>query len=445
MVFSSACNIFLYSNLQITEGVTSVALGEIHRLDNLNLSNCESLENDSITLYTKDIYKELRLRGYEYSGDFKSLTEARMDAKAGKITWLNDYAPFMDCMLQLTILSKDTRSLYLPVSIESIRISPGLHLEAVKNSQVTKAGTTTVHIEVTYDKNLELIKAGGVEIQGLHAKAVNRKREKVSPVLETYKFIPYFSNDYFTLEDASRCIVQLGLENMFTTNVKIYELQDGINESIVEKFVQSLCDLPLIVYETTSHLLTESPKSPQKVNSFVICSYMIAQPKIMLHALKFVKDDGLIVSREATTINPEELHIPKEVSLVCSLKTLNETFLVFKPVVTATKKAVKSVKVSLIDTNYNWLNEVQKWLKKDHPVMLYAQNEPLNGLIGLVNCIRKEMTGDQVRCVFIDDDAAPVFNLDNPFYLKQVKLAINVYKKVSDFLWNKGSIPYQPF
>lgn len=417
--------------IQITEGVTSVACGEIHKLDNHNLSDFESPKNDSITLYSKDIYKELRLRGYDYSGDFKSLTEARMDAKAGKITWLNDYAPFMDCMLQLTILSKDTRSLYLPVSIDSIKIAPELHQEVIRNSQATKGDMTNIAIEVTYDKSLELIKAGGVEIHGLHARAVNRKRDKVSPVLETYKFIPYFSNDYFTLEDASRCIVQLGLENMVTTNVKVYELQDGINESIVETFVQSLCDLPLIVYETTSTLLTESPKSPQKVNSFVICSYMIAQPKIMLHALKFVKDDGFIVSREATTINPEELHIPKEISLVCSFKTLNETFLVFKPVIPVTKKAVKMVKVSLIDTNYNWLEEAQKLLKKEHPVMLYAQNEPLNGLIGLVNCIRKELTGDQVRCVFIDDDGAPMFNLENSFYAKNVKLAVNVYKKVS--------------
>lgn len=353
-----------------------------------------------------------------------------MDAKAGKISWFNDYAPFMDSMLQLTILSKDTRSLYLPTSIDSIKIAPEIHQEAIRTSEVTKGDTTSVDIEVTYDKNLELIKAGGVEIQGLHARAVNRKRDKVSSVLETYKFIPYFSNDYFTLEDASRCIVQLGLENMFTTNVKVYELQDGINESIVEKFVQSLCDLPLIVYETSSTLLTESPKSPQKTNSFVICSYMIAQPKIMLHALKFVKDDGFIVSREATTINAEELHIPKEVALVCSLKTLNETLLVFKPVLPITRKAVKTVKVSLIDTNYHWLNEAQRWLKKDHPLMLYAQNEPLNGLIGLVNCIRKELAGDQVRCVFVDDDGAPLFNLENQFYAKNVKLAINVYKKV---------------
>uniref|UniRef100_A0A336LXI7 CSON005087 protein n=1 Tax=Culicoides sonorensis TaxID=179676 RepID=A0A336LXI7_CULSO len=417
---------------EITEGITSVVSGEIYNLETLNLSKFEKIENNSITLYTKDIYKELRLRGYEYSGDFKSLTEARMDAKAGKIRWLNDYAPFIDCMLQLTVLSKDTRSLYLPVSFDSIKISPSIHAEIIQKSESIKNEVKVTEIEVTYNKNLKLIKAGGVEIQGLHARAVNRKRDKLKPVLETYKFIPYFSNDYFTLEDASRCIIQLGLENSYTTNVKIYELQDGINESLIEKFVESLCDLPLIIYETTSHLLTETPKSSTKNNSFVICSYMVAQPKIMLHALKFVKEDGLIISREATTINPEEINIPKEVTIVSSLKTLNETLLVFKPNIAkyenSTKKSVKAVKVSLIDTNYNWLNETQKLLKKEHPVILYAQNEPLSGIIGLVNCIRKELTGDQIRCVFIDDESAPSFNLESAFYMKNVKLAVNIFK-----------------
>ncbi|XP_063706400.1 fatty acid synthase-like [Culicoides brevitarsis] len=407
---------------EITESSTPVACGEIHIIEDPNLSPFVQPDNDSITLYSKDIYTELRLRGYEYSGDFKSLTEARMDAKAGKIAWLNDFAPFIDCMLQLTLLSKDTRSLYLPVSIDSIKIAPQIHEKLVEKS-VSK------NLEATYNEILELIKAGGVEIKGLHAKAVNRKREKMVPVLETYKFIPHFSNDYFTLEEASHCIVQLGLENTFTTNVKVYELQDGINESIVEDFVKPLCDLPLIVYETSSDLLSESPVSPQKNNSFVICSYMIAQPKVMLHALKFIKDDGFIVSREATTINVEELHIPKEVALISAFKTLNETFLVFKPVIAApVRKSTKTVKVSLIDSNYNWLSETQKWLKKDHPVMLYAQGEPLSGIIGLVNCIRKEMTADQVKCCFIDDESAPIFDLEHQFYRKNIKLAINVLK-----------------
>lgn len=62
----------------------------------------------------RDFYKELRLRGYHYSGAFRSVIEARGDGLYGKVRWDLNWISFMDCLLQINILSKDSRSLLLP-------------------------------------------------------------------------------------------------------------------------------------------------------------------------------------------------------------------------------------------------------------------------------------------------------------------------------------------
>lgn len=76
-----------------------------------------------------------------------------------------------------------------------------------------------------------------------------------------------------------------------------------------------------------------------------------------------------------------------------------------------------------------WLEPLQAALKKG-TVLVYSQNEPLSGILGLFNCIRKEPNGDKLRCVFIDDETAPKFDIKLPFYESQLKLglATNVYK-----------------
>ena len=49
--------------------------------------------------------------------------------------------------------------------------------------------------------------------------------------------------------------------------------------------------------------------------------------------------------------------------------------------------------------NYNWLPEVQNAITSNFQrhIVLVAQGEPLCGIVGLVNCIRREEGSDFVR------------------------------------------------
>lgn len=89
------------------------------------------------------------------------------------------------------------------------------------------------------------------------------------------------------------------------------------------------------------------------------------------------------------------------------------------------------IDISKSKNSYGWLDEV-KALIKVQPLLLVAQNDKFSGIIGLVNCIRREPETKDVSCIFIDDDNAPPFDKTNPIYAKQLSLNlnINVYRQV---------------
>jgi hypothetical protein len=52
--------------------------------------------------------------------------------RAGRIHWHNNWVAFMDNMLQLDILSEDTRGLFVPTSLEKLTINAKQHVAIVQ-------------------------------------------------------------------------------------------------------------------------------------------------------------------------------------------------------------------------------------------------------------------------------------------------------------------------
>lgn len=122
---------------EITEGSSALVTGFIKIVDNVKLSSIEQTPSVSEypVLSTKDFYKELRLRGYHYSGLFKSVEEARGDGEVAKVKWMANWVAFMDCLLQVHIVGQDSRGLLLPTGIQKLSINPTLHKAMVGEYQ----------------------------------------------------------------------------------------------------------------------------------------------------------------------------------------------------------------------------------------------------------------------------------------------------------------------
>lgn len=83
---------------------------------------------------SRDIYKDLRLRGYNYSGMFRGVKSATLDATKGTIAWVNNWVAFMDNMLQMSILDIDSQGLFVPTGIQKLVIDTKFHLNALRAS-----------------------------------------------------------------------------------------------------------------------------------------------------------------------------------------------------------------------------------------------------------------------------------------------------------------------
>ncbi|XP_049519228.1 LOW QUALITY PROTEIN: fatty acid synthase-like [Dermacentor silvarum] len=139
-------------------------------------------------LDTDDIYKEFRLRGYEYSGLFQGIIKASMQKPHGKLQWHGNWVTFLDTMLQITLLHNAKRNCRLPMKIQSCRIDPNIHSEVAK--EVKDGG-----LDVLYDPFYNIFRSGGIAVLGLKSNVAPQRIEEQAPLLNAHTFVPYMDNE----------------------------------------------------------------------------------------------------------------------------------------------------------------------------------------------------------------------------------------------------------
>ncbi|KAK7134929.1 hypothetical protein R3I93_018135 [Phoxinus phoxinus] len=148
-------------------------------------------EDPKLLLKAADIYKELRLRGYDYGKTFQGILESNNAGDCGKLHWTSNWVTFLDTMLQMIVVGLPGRSLRLPTRIRSVCVDPKRHEERV-NEYADDQKAVDVHV----NRCLDNITAGGVQICGLHATvAPRRQQQQTPPTLEEFVFVPNVDSD----------------------------------------------------------------------------------------------------------------------------------------------------------------------------------------------------------------------------------------------------------
>lgn len=436
---------------EISEASSPVVTGTIKVLETVKFSEMFPVDgpSDTVVLDTRNFYKELRLRGYHYKDEFRSVVQARSDGSGGQIQWSLNFATFMDCMLQLNILALDTRNLMIPIGIERIQINTNLHYQIAKQINTSEDAIMEVQIcSVT-----KTIRAGGIEIRGMKVDTIARRKPPGEPVLESYKFVPSFPTPVISAYQAARIIVQLGQENTRDLKVKTLELDNNNLDPIIHLFHESLGDLPLVTAESVilsqrEHNLLGVVVDAEKLGSnhtncsFIIAPNLVQDQQLANSLLKNLKDHAYLISREVIDFDPAQVIIPSSTRLVYVVQTEIETLLVLQYQKKKVLPNFTIVKVSSKDTRYEWIQEIKNAVVGG-PVVVVAQYEPLSGILGLVNCLRAEPNGSLISCFFIDDPEAPPFDPAHPLYSNQIRLglAVNVFRQVGSKLLMRISIP----
>ncbi|KAL1469738.1 hypothetical protein MTO96_040882, partial [Rhipicephalus appendiculatus] len=185
-------------------------------------------------LEAEDIYKELRLRGYEYSGGFRGIIKADLNKPYGKLKWEENWVTFVDTMLQFSILAHPARTLRLPVRIQSCRIDPEVHAKVYE--KVGNAG-----IDIVYNPYLNTCLAGGVAITGLKASIAPRRAVQQTPFLEEYQFVPYVDGDKASNQRES----QIREYAAVCCGIARHVLEScGMNKSQISDIMNGFCEAP---------------------------------------------------------------------------------------------------------------------------------------------------------------------------------------------------------
>ena len=140
-------------DFQILENDNLCCQGKVYGpIDDSLLIQSQFYENQNrvfeneLTLTKEDIYKDLRVRGYDYSGEFQKLAKIRTNdfqTLVGECEWDGNIVSFLDNLLQAQMLAAPFRKLMVPVMVKNMRIDPKVLYETVKHNRSSETVTVT--------------------------------------------------------------------------------------------------------------------------------------------------------------------------------------------------------------------------------------------------------------------------------------------------------------
>ncbi|XP_057319878.1 fatty acid synthase-like [Microplitis mediator] len=436
---------------EVVEGDVAVVTGYVHYTTNPSLEKMNPpvpQNHEEEEMSSRDVYKELRLRGYQYSGLFQGIKSASTTGQRGKVAWANNWVAFMDNMLQMQILEMDSRGLFVPTGIQRLVIDTKTHW-----NQIRAMPDDVKEFPIYRYKTLDLIVAGGVEIRGLKASAIGRRKPAGEPVLEYYQFVAHRDRALISLKEVVRLATHIALENNMGVKVKTLENLEADEKYPVEDLFtpiiqEVLGDIPLIQADlnilTTENpfdeenqpanvKITEAKKLTPETNATLLAGRsLLTNSESLSQLLPALKNGGFVLTLERRNIR-DLSEAAKKYNLDILLEKIvddSECLLLRK----RDKPPKKPVVVIVKNESFEWIDELNSILKAEKEdnssgndrIILVSEKNFESGLLGLVNCLRQEPGGEMIRGVLIQDEKAPDFSLSLPLYADQLKLDLGL-------------------
>ncbi|XP_025263530.1 fatty acid synthase-like, partial [Camponotus floridanus] len=455
------------SKFEIIEGDSCVVTGIVRIPVNIEDEKiCSAFidpnNNDKEEMNTKDIYKELKLRGYQYTGEFRGLRSASITGKNGHIAWTDNWVTFMDNMLQMMILGQNSRTLFIPTRIRKAVIDPKSHIKYIE-----KLSNEKKQVLVQSYKHLDVLISGGIEIHGLTATALSRRQNVTNPIFEEYKFVAHRDLNVISLQDAIRMSVHVALECYNMMNVKIIEFVENSDQVMPENLnslhvYKILDDLPKICYNIKIVTINERfkdislpdnistmefEKLSENENCLMILGFGILtknRSDLYEQLLPAIMPKGFLLTLEELDAIYDYSCLDKYGLRVILEKRTNDKTIILLRKIHDFKTNQQIVHVN--NYEFSWVNKIKSFMNVENDntntrIIIVAEGDFECGLLGLINCLLKEPGGEMIRSVFIQDGYAPAFSLQESLYMRQLQLDLPV-NVLRSGIW--GSYRYLP-
>ncbi|XP_029159596.1 fatty acid synthase-like [Nylanderia fulva] len=414
-------------------------------------------DNDEEEMNTKDIYKELKLRGYQYTDEFRGLKSASITGKNGHIAWTDNWVTFMDNMLQLMILGQNSRSLMVPTRIRKVVIDPKSHMKYIEKLSKNEES----QILVQHYKYIDVLISGGIEISGVMATPISRRQRTVNPVLEEYKFVGHRDLNVISFPEVISMSVHLALECYNMINVQIIEFIEDSDQVMPENlnclFVSKVLDniplmqsgIKLVATQERFKDITlpdnvstvEFGKLTKKENSLMTIAYGILtknKDELYEQLLSFIMPMGFLLIWEELDATYDYSCLEKYgLKVILEKRTRDKTFVLLRKMQYVAK--IQQI-VHVNNYDFSWVDKLKSFMNKENQaastrIILVAEGDFESGLIGLVNCLRREPGGKMIQGIFIQDNDVPTFSLQESLYTDQLQLDLPINVIRSGNIW----------
>ena len=165
--------------------------------DMLNTIDTVKTKKCRMQLITKDVYKEFRLRGYDYGPEFQTINEVSINDEFSVATVkFKNWVTFVDGMIQTVIIGRPIRALLVPVRIDYLACDPIIMSQHLKSiSENDSSATSSSYLDTIYDFCLNIAASSGIEFRGIKANLAPRRIHPIAPSKSTYEFVPYNQHD----------------------------------------------------------------------------------------------------------------------------------------------------------------------------------------------------------------------------------------------------------
>lgn len=277
----------------------------------------------------------------------------------------------------------------------------------------------------------------------------------------------YRDRAQISLQEAIRLAIHIAIEYHQAIHVKTIELIDDsdnvtANELASPILTKILADLPLI---QANVLLTASPNrfdddvlSPNVTSIDSLSNEENALLAIGIDLLTKNKSDqleqilsklrngGFVLTREKLPKLENLSTLSKyNLDVILEKNTSTESIILLK------KKDQPIQKTEIVRINNNeftWLEKLNSIMNMENKtidntkIILVGEKDSDCGLLGFVNCLRKEPGGEMIRGILIQDTEAPEFSLQNSLYTKQLQLDLPINVLRPGKIW--GSYRHEP-
>ncbi|XP_059050780.1 fatty acid synthase-like [Achroia grisella] len=438
----------------VCEGTSVVITGKVRLVDNTSAERVKieplpvSEEPELLSLTSDDIYKELRIRGYNYSGVFKGIRCSNPRGMAGELEWNGNWVSLMDTMLQFFIIGKPIRELLVPTLIKRVFIDPVAHLAA--SNGVDK-------LPVRREKNINIVICGGLELHGINLSLAPRRNMQSPPKLEKYIFVPYNNDSQCSKQDALIVSTHFVLENAGSLRMKITEAAlDRPVEALLTPHILKIFDVEPEVRvefslaagaavtfysEALQHFDIKvtskdaSETAPDSECHLVVAGGVASSPdsaEVLGRLAEALADGGMVLVEEAHGALGAAAAERAGLEVVSRQATADCEYLVLRRRV---PPPAEHVVVEVEDErSYGWVEPLRAALKRAESaaaeLRVYAVSRAAGGgVLGLGTCLRAEPGGRALRVFYLPDCREP-FQPAAPHFADQLRkdLAVNVLR-----------------